>query len=318
MTETAEEKAIRLYPDVALAMLRTGVVASGRVWLLLRYLDTKGQGWVTVATARSHLTGKKSPLRICGWRQLRNLLSQGEGLFWRREERPAHNGRIWLHSLANVAADLGISRLSLRSVSLPIDCLLQTIGTVRAHFYASYHSGRRRPRPIARASLSTISGVSRRTQHAYEQKAGVKRRQNWAVGSASTEAARQETAWRQGQALFQFTDHNGKYGPPGKCYLAWQLPNTYHGPHELHAKGHRKRTNRKLVDLFTQGITGNDREKVVTRCEEYNSGRRFYDHGVAAAKGYERSPERDIYWKSHLRVGRYHIWHLLPARESTP
>ena len=65
---------IKLYPDFALALLRDQQTAVGRVWLLLRHLDTDGRGWVTVKAARAALAKKGSPLKVVGWRRLRQIL----------------------------------------------------------------------------------------------------------------------------------------------------------------------------------------------------------------------------------------------------
>ncbi|MDV7395567.1 hypothetical protein RZS08_29535, partial [Arthrospira platensis SPKY1] len=43
---------VKLHPSVALGMLRAGQAAAGRLWLLLRCLDTQGRGWVELETAR--------------------------------------------------------------------------------------------------------------------------------------------------------------------------------------------------------------------------------------------------------------------------
>ncbi|MCP4417443.1 MAG: hypothetical protein GY805_12535, partial [Chloroflexi bacterium] len=63
----------KLYPDIGLGMLRQELAAPGRIWLLLRCYDVSGRGWVDVTQARAMLTGKEAVLKVCGWRQLRNL-----------------------------------------------------------------------------------------------------------------------------------------------------------------------------------------------------------------------------------------------------
>ncbi|MCP4360161.1 MAG: hypothetical protein GY796_19310, partial [Chloroflexi bacterium] len=68
----------KLYPDIGLGMLRQELAAPGRIWLLLRCYDVSGRGWVDVTQARAMLTGKEAVLKVCGWRQLRNLFRQGE------------------------------------------------------------------------------------------------------------------------------------------------------------------------------------------------------------------------------------------------
>lgn len=306
---------VLLFPDLAIAMLRRNVEAAGRIWLLLRHLDRQGRGWIEASVARQQLAGKNSPLRVCGWRQLRNLLAQGDGLFWQRDEGPASEGRIWLRATAKVAAALDVPRLTARAVTVDVTALVDSIGTVRAHFYASYHSGRRHNRPISRQCLEELTGVSRRSQHKYEAEAGIKPRQNWALGAHYTREAAQERAWRQGNGVFQFTDHQGRTGAAGANYVAWQLPNSYVGPHEQQVTSSRKRINRQLVDLFTKGITGNGKKTVVEQGHERPVAR-FYEHGQAAVRAYNRSPEKDLYWQSATMVHQRRVWHILPARET--
>jgi hypothetical protein len=279
---------LRLYPALAVGMLRAGEVAAGRIWLLLRHLDPDGRGWVTVKEARRRLTGKSARWRVCGWRQMRNLLRRGEGTFWRRR-----NGRIWLRSTVRVAAALEVWRLTGRPVGLKVSILTQGIGAVRAHFYASFHSGRNGPEqqaagPIARDTLHTITDVHPRTQRRYERQAQVGRRTNYAIGPQLNARDQQREAWERGAALFPFTDERGQHGRPGETYLAWQLPNQYVGPHPQRSRRCQKRLNRALADLFNQGITGNDENSRYEKC--------FHGNGKVAARAYNRDPHQDRYW----------------------
>ena len=312
---SSDDRSVKVYPDIAMGMLRQGQAAAGRIWLLLRHLDDSGGGWVSIDEARKRLTHKKADLTICGWRQLRNLLARGENIFWQRK-----NDRIWLRSVPKVAASLGVWRLQHQPVALPISVLKQRIGTVRAHFYASFHSGRGKERgsgkaqsrPIARDTIATITRVNPRTQRIYEKKANVQKQYNFALGEKATAEREQERAWRQGRALFRLTDHTGKQGKPGTTYLAWQLPNNYAGPHHRQSKGQQKHINRKLTDLFMQGITGN--EQWTVKGSDVRHPRRFYDNGRSAAKAYN-SDNRDIYWRSCRQPDKrslHQLWYFLP------
>jgi hypothetical protein len=308
---------IRLYPDLALGMLRQKQEAAGRIWLLLQFMDEAGRGWILLDEVRRRLAQKDSPLYVCGQRQLRKLLARGDGLFWQRDDH-----RIWLRSTVKVAAGLSIHRLSGHPVALPIEALLQGIGHVRAHFYASFHSGRNQQkshpagsRPISRAKLEKVCHVSRRTQRRYEKRAAVGQQSNFAIGQANREDDLQEQAWLRGRAVFHFIDHEARLGRKGKCYTAWQLPNNYIGPHQRQPKGRQKRMNRELADLFKEGMTGNGDELV--HGIQPGHGRLFYDRGYSAAASYNRSPDRDLYWRSRLRQpNHYQLWHVLPAKEA--
>ena len=306
---------ITLYPDLALALLRHNLVGPGRVWLLLRHLDQAGQGWLTLESVRQALTVKDAPLRLCGPRQLRNLLAQGETIFWQRDGQ-----RIWLRSAARVAAELQIPRLTTRPVALPLPILQKGIGTVRAHFYASFHSGRAAeltptpPAPVARQTLCQLTQRSRRTQRTYEKRAGVRRQTNWALGPQATPLSEQQYAWQHGRAIFRLTDRKGKHGPAGATYLAWQLPNSYEGPHQTLPIHRQKRTNRRLADLFIKGRTGNGETTLAARPRPRH--RRFYQDGRRAVRGYLGTPAADAYWPGHTDSRRGRIWHLLPGEQA--
>ncbi len=304
---------LQLYPDIALSMLRTESAAAGRIWLLLRHLDQAGCGWVAAADAHTRLTQKKSPLRVCGRRQLRNLLAKGEGVFWQRQ-----NGRIWLRSLPKVASSLGVYKLSSKPVALPVSVVTQRIGTVRAHFYASFHSSRApqqlgatQMKPIARSTIAKITTVHPRIQRLYEKTARVRPQRNYSVGAAYSPDALQKEAWQRGTAVFKLTDKNGRFGPPGKSYLAWQLPNSYAGPHRIQTSNQRKRINRALTDLMPQGTTGNDQCILLAELDQFvECGVRYCENGRFAAKTIRRTETETAYWPE-LKQGTAQIWHNL-------
>jgi len=270
---------LKLYPSLALALLKKEQVACGRVWLLLRYLDAAGRGWVAPDEVRQLLTEPNSSLYLFEARQSRKLLAQGDGLFWQRDE--AH---IWLVGLERVAAAVGEEGLAGKPVALPVKVLLGPIGDVRAHLYASFHSSRTKTErtgsqssPISRATLTDLSGVSPRTQQAYEKKAEVTVRRNLAVGSSVGTVCAQEQAWRQGRVLFPFTDFRGKQGQAGQTYHAWQLPNTYFGPHAHLGRGRGRHHNRQPAGLRRHGDAGNGRVGGLVQ--------RYYENGASAGEG---------------------------------
>jgi hypothetical protein len=304
------DPSVRIYPDLAVAMLRQGRVAAGRLWLLLQHLDRAGKGWVREADARAHLSGSEAPLRLCGWRQLRNLLAEGDGLFWQRDAG-AGEPRIWLASSARVALRLDVGRVRLEPVSLPLSVLLDGIGTVRAHFYASFHSSRQ-ARPISRATLAALTAVSARSQRTYEVVAGVRCQANWVIGPAQQESDGQELAWQHGQALFTFTDRRGSYGRPGSTYYSWQLPNSYRGPHAMQGRSPQKALSQQLVDLYSKGVTGNGKQGVEAALPQS----RFYDNGQAAVRALHRGQSGDAYWLTSRFERHYQIWHYLPVYEA--
>lgn len=288
---------ISLHPTLALALLKKNHVAAGRVWLILRALDTTGRGWHTPSEIHNQLSRPDSPTKLCAPRQLRHLLEQGEGLFWHKG-----NGRYWLRSCAKVALGLGVERFSGHGVHLPLAVLTQSIAKVRAHFYATFHSGRKEA-PIARATLETLTSLTPPTQRAYEKAAGVHRQSHIALGPRLNTVCPQNLAWEHGKALFAFTDHNGRHGKAGQTYWAWQLPNSYHGPHLRQNRAATKRLNRQLQVLSLQGKTGNS-------LPNGRYGRRFFANGQTAVTHHSRTGELS-YWQ-----GKPGFWHPLGAGEN--
>jgi hypothetical protein len=304
-------------------MLRQEMAAPGRIWLLLRHLDEAGRGWLGLNAVRQKLTDPDSETRVCGRRQLRNLLRQGRGVFWEYDRpsggRPSKKGddeeRLWLRSAAKAAAALGVKRLTGRPVALPVSILLAGIGAVRAHFYASFHSGRRSDNPVSRSTLEAITQVPERTQRIYDQKAGVEGRRNIAVGERDSAENRQERAWRHGRAVFTFTDRQGRQGNAGQRYIAWRLPNRYAGPHKTSPKGRQKKINRQ-IDLVTKGAQGNGLAQRRRRCRP-QVDRLFHPNGREAGKAYNRDPGKDAYWSSPgSSTGQSksdQVWQVIPA-----
>ena len=282
-----------LPPSLAHAILRHELAAPARIWLLLRHLDTDGRGVVSVAEARRVLTGKQMPLRVCGWRQLRNLLRAGEEIFWKRGR-----DQIWLRSVAKVAQKLGVERLSGKPVTFPLRFLLTGIGDVRAHFYATFHSARGQTshsKPIARATLTALSGVGRSSQRNYEQRTGIVIRPNFALATPHTQDAH-TAAWQQ-PAAFDFIDHKGIHGQRGATYRAWQLPNSYEPAHSHTACGRQRHINRKLADLLNQRATGNDKPQIDVR---------YCSNGREAARIFGRT-QTPLY----LQQPSKQFWHTL-------
>ena len=296
---------VKLYPDIGLGMMRQGLTAPGRLWLALRYLDQEGCGVLRIDIITKHLTNKTSTLRLCCPRQLRNLLQDGEGVYWTRDKE-----HIWLRSTTKVAHALGVERLTGRPVTLPVAALLDGIGTFRAHLYASFHGGRVKEnsrnqgsKPIARATLEQLSGATPQSQRAYERRVGVRVRPNFAIGGQATTENQQERAWQRGGAVFELTDHEGEQGQKGRRYNAWQLPNSYGCAYRQRPKGRQKRINRQLADLVIKGMPGNG---------EASMAKRYYSDGAQAAKGWARDQKEAVYWQQQqTRSGAGHIWQVI-------
>jgi len=292
-----ENPVVKLYPHIGLGMLLQEKTASGRLWLMLHHLDVAGCGQLRIDTIRTTLTVKAAPMRLCGKRQLRNLLRDGEGVYWTRDKE-----RVWLHSAARVAHGLGVARLTGRPVSVPVSALLAGIGSFRAHLYAAFHSGRTKqdggkrdhqPMPIARGTLTQLSGVGQSSQRTYEAKTNVTIQTNYAIGEVAGEDQWESRAWAQGRAVFELKDYRGEQGKKGTTYLAWQLPNSYTGKQQQRPLGRQKRINRTLRDLVMKGMPGNGGQ-----ANDVDKPKKtYYPNGKLAATAHGRDLEQELYWR---------------------
>jgi hypothetical protein len=292
---------ISLAPSLGLAILRKKQAACSRLWLLLRAVDTNGRGAISLDQARQTFTDKESTLHFCGQRQLRNLISAGTGLFWDFDGK-----QIWLRSAVRVARALGVSHFHGQEVAIPISALGGGIGAVRANLFASFHSGRN-SKPIARQTLAKKSGIAPRTQRRYDRLSGVSKQANYALGPKLGSKEAQEQAWQQGPASFAWREARKGRDDQEVRFLAWQLPNSYHGPHARLGRGRQKRQNKALADLLNKGTAGNDH-----RLYDGLYSRYFAD-ARAASRAYGRSSTA-VYWPTIDRG----TWHWLPASVQTP
>ncbi len=196
---------IRHYPSLGIAALQNEQAALYRVWLTCRLLDDEGSGWLNLATIRPQLTESDAPLRLFGWRRLRQTLHQGNGRFWTYNQQQK---RLWLFSAARVASILKVNKLAGVPVLLPTSTLTKGIGAFKAHLYAAWYSGRQTENPISRETQSQLTGVPQRTQRHYEKQAGVRVQSNYAVGEVYSPDNLQKHIWRKGGTEFQSVHKN--------------------------------------------------------------------------------------------------------------
>jgi hypothetical protein len=155
---------IKHYPSLGIASLREEQAAIYRVWLMCRYLDVDGRGWLPVQDLREQLTGKESKLRLFCWRRLRQVLGQGHGRFWQWDKVQE---RLWLYVASRIAVHLDVERLSGKPVAIPVKSVTQSIGDFKAHLYGAWHSGRKTNNPISREVQRSITSIPERTQRHY-------------------------------------------------------------------------------------------------------------------------------------------------------
>jgi hypothetical protein len=242
-----------------------------------------------------------------------------------------------------VAYGLGVERLSGRPVALPLEALVNGIGRFRAELYAAFHSsrvktapdGKEQVAPIARETLTNLSGVGETTQRRYEAQlseveTAVEVQTNYAIGNRASESELEEKGWTQGQALFVLEDFRGRQGPKGERYVAWQLPNSYTGSHQQRPKGRQRRINRELKDLVMKGMPGNEGQTVEATQADSARGdsdrvkKLYYPNGKLAAQAFNRRKVDSCYWRQVVggngryndhRTARHDLWQHLELRE---
>ncbi len=290
ITHSVKDETVTVHPSLLAAILKQEQTAVGRVWLLARHVDIQGRGWLSIDELRQQLTGKTSPRRISGWRRLRQILQQGDGVFWQRDDR----NRLWLRSTVKVAQALDLERFADSPVVLPLTTLLSPIKDIRAAFYATFHAGRD-GQPISRQTLTEITGVSERAQRNYDTHLNVKRVKNFALLYA--DASAEDFYWKNRRAAFQFTDKHGKQGPPGQTYWAQRLPNSYHAPYQQLETNGTKSLNRRLKhDLAKHGTQGNGFERYP---------KLFYTDGKQAGRVHG---SQDVFLRSDHSQSKQTFW----------
>ncbi|MCB0032773.1 MAG: hypothetical protein KDE51_02040, partial [Anaerolineales bacterium] len=253
---------VKVYPALAIGMLKQEYAPQARVYYLLRHLDHVGQGWLAVDDIREQLTAQASLLRIANrktsptnaWRSLRGILNDGEGVFWERDDY----GRLWLYGAAKIAVTLACGRLTGYPVHVPVKQFLGGIKRVRAHLYATFHTGREKDptkhgpahRPISQATLRELTGVPEATQRRYNKVAKVRRYKHYATGRKFDPEQHKEALYERWGNAFKFTDYKGKQGAVGASYLAHRLPNSYTTKTLQASKGRQEKIN-KHIDLVT-------------------------------------------------------------------
>ncbi|MCL4267864.1 MAG: hypothetical protein KJ069_32155 [Anaerolineae bacterium] len=287
---------IKHYPTLGIAALQEEQAPIYRVWLLCRYLDKQGQGWLPVSDLRHRLTKKESKLRLFGYRRLRQILAQGHGRFWDWDK---DRDRLWLYGAARLADNLEVYRITGTPVLVPVADVTKSIGDFKAHLYGAWHSGRTVTNPISRRVQSSITGIPERTQRHYCQVAPIRRQTNIVIGGKYNPEEVEKQAWQRGRATFQFTDYLGRQGRRGAIYIAWHLPSTYIGPHLQSSKGRLRKINRKLKDLVTNGARGNGGKKVE---------KLYFTNGANAGRALNRGQVQVAYWPLIAVSKKVNLW----------
>lgn len=279
-------------------MLKRGDASLGRVWYLLRHLDEMGQGWLYMDDVRESLTNQSSAVRVFGWRRLRQILSEGDGVYWERK-----GDRIWLVGLGRLCHRLGVERLAGSPTAVPFAHLLGGVQEVRAHFYALTHSTRRRPAPIARTTIRTLNGSAERTQQTYDKVAKCRSEKNFILLRSDSESDFHDFSYRFGTNWQHFTDYDGSQPTRARHLIASRLPNSYQAPdsHQRRSRSRQRKINRQLAtDLVNTQAQGNGQRRI---------DRRYYESVKSAERAIRRRDVGEgVYWRSGVTGGDCAFW----------
>ena len=224
---------VRAYPSLLNASHKAGSVPGMWLYLLLKAIDDQGRGCVHIHHARKMLT-TRSRFRVQqSWRRLRQILADGEGVYWTRD----NVGRIWLRAPGRIATALNCDHLDGRPILLKLADLRQDIATVKAHFFAAFESGRRDPNPISQAALENITGVPERTQREYNKRLERTARKNVAITELAWEPEIFQPMAANGRTVFRLTDFHGVRGDKGKKYIAYRIPDSRSLSHRQGCRG---------------------------------------------------------------------------------
>ncbi|MEM7802827.1 MAG: hypothetical protein AAF633_26795 [Chloroflexota bacterium] len=297
---------ITIFAHTLDAIHRRRLDGVGRVWLLLRHLDQKGEGRVTIKWARHLLSDPSSRLKCLSKKRVQQLIRQGEKEgFWHRCKRQRW---LYLHSEPRVVATLGVKRIGGWALDIAIADLLQPLKAVRALFYDAFHSGRgeNEQDPITRKRLQERGMVEAHTQRKYEKLRGIDPQANYATITKYSRAAWQraqheEDDDRVGGPAFIYIDYKGVLGknPQRHCrqakYRHWhnifimrRIGNAYTGTLQTAKRG-RRWTNHKLKHLCqSMSLMGSFEHVQVER-------RFYYRSEDAAHKAAEQNNEQPLY-----------------------
>lgn len=243
---------VKVIPSLMNGISRAGADTAGRVWLVLRQIDTAGRGWLTVDDVRDKLTNKASIYRVCGQRRLRDILRDGEGQLWERDQR----GRLWIYGAVKVCQNFNVERLSGNNVDVDLVLITGNIKSYRAAMYGAFLEGKRTA-PISRAVIEAETGYSERSQREFDQIIGVTKTRNFSVDTVQNADTKEAHVWLYGRGHFEFVDYKGKQGEKGQTHNARRLPNSYATSFQHGTAGRKKKINQQLrlnlVNIWAQG-----------------------------------------------------------------
>lgn len=266
---------IRRYPDIDEQLLSRGWIEYGRLWYLLKHLaDPNHHGVIDVDTATKTLvtvTKRRSvywmnQILKCSEHYSKDSKRLTYGFIQLLSKPPVV--RLQLLGPASVLRLLGIRRMNLAPVDMPIIALLGTKTEVKQSYYECTTRARYANRLVSRHNRAVDLGVSKSTTHRYDKALCLDVYENWLPyhdcdNKLFTDNNRQKlreiafniSMFRETPSRYQVVPTNslslpilkaiGKGQRLEKYIIVEQLPSTYkqHAEPNLRAK---ESVNRKL------------------------------------------------------------------------
>lgn len=224
--DEAMDNRVKVWPSIGLAFSKQGNGGAWRAWVVARYLDKSGRGWVERKALRKFLLENDvRPRNVERWTRDAYKI----GLF----KKPINKQAIYIASLTTAARFVG-----LRSVG---DASAVELGALlgrhwKSSIFAGYLSAYE-GKPRSRRFLTLQTGIPARTQRHYCKIAGVGVRPNYLIVSPG------DPRGILGKGIFAWRDIGNKRN---SMMSARRLSNIYVSPFARGRKGRAGKVNREL------------------------------------------------------------------------
>jgi len=237
---------IRIWPDLLIKANQRSIGGAVRLWMIAKHINPGGCGAIPTKALR-HYTKGLGIKRAKYERWLDGAILTG--LLSRRDKN------IQITGIARAAAILGVDRIR-RPIYLDIGALVRS-GWFSQVWAAWLKVNEFTDRPISRAKLRELSGVSERNQRDLERRADVVNLPNYAID---------DNLPADNLAGIRDFHHPGAFRY--KKVVAWRLPNSRKVNQDVNiaAKGSTRRTNKRLASWLSNSSNSVGRDLVRLYC----------------------------------------------------
>jgi len=239
---------IRIWPDILVSAVKNNAGGAARLWMIAKHINPGGCGVIPGKSLR-HYALKGLGIKRAKYDAWLDRATM-TGLLSRRDEN------IRITGIAQAAALLGVARIR-RPVYQDIGALVRQgwFAQVWAAWLACHGFT---DRPISRAKLRELSGVSERNQRDLERRADVVNLPNYAIDDSLP---------ADNLAGIRDFHHPGAF--KYKNVTAWRLPNSREIKNiNQAAKGSTRRTNKRLAALHYGLVEKVGRDLVRLYCKK--------------------------------------------------